>query len=81
MANKQRGSIKVMLDKERTIKFNLNTLIDVEDALGFSLADLGDNVSIKVMRTLLHAGLKHEDAELTEEMVGEMISLDNMAEV
>jgi hypothetical protein len=81
MANTQRGQVKIMLDKERTLKFTLNTLVDVEEKLGFSMSELGDKVSIKVMRTLLHAGLKHEDPALTEEMVGEMITLDNIAEV
>jgi type II secretory pathway component PulK len=81
MANTQRGEVKIMLDKERTLKFNLNTLVEVEEKLGFSLAELGDKVSIKVLRTLLHAGLKHEDPELTEEMVGEMITMENIAEV
>lgn len=81
MANKQRGSVKIVLDKERVLKFNLNTLVDVEENLGISLADLGDNVSIKVMRGLLYAGLRHEDKSLTEEYVGELITMDNMGEV
>lgn len=81
MANVERGEQKIMLDKERTIKFTLNTLIEAEDLLGFSLAELGDKVSIRVMRTLLTAGLRHEDAELTEEYVGSFITMDNMAEV
>lgn len=81
MANVQRGEHKIVLDKERTIKFDLNTLIDVEDSLGFSMADIGDNVSIKVMRTLLTAGLRHEDEELTERYVGSLITMDNMQEV
>jgi len=80
MANAN-GVVKIMLDRERTIKFSLNTLIEVEDSLGYSLAELGDNVSIRAMRTLLTAGLRHEDKELTEEIVGEFISMDNMGEV
>lgn len=81
MANVQRGEHKIVLDKERVIKFDLNTLIDVEDSLGFSLAEMGDKVSIRVMRTLLTAGLRHEDAELTEQYVGSLITMDNMKEV
>jgi hypothetical protein len=80
MAN-AKGEVKIMLDKERTLKFTLNTLIEVEDKLGHSLADLGDKISIRSMRTLLTAGLRHEDKELTEEFVGEYISMENMAEV
>lgn len=81
MTNVQRGEQVIMLDKERTIKFTLNTLIEVEDALGFSLAEMGDNITIRVMRTLLTAGLRHEDAELTEEYIGNLITMQNMAEV
>lgn len=81
MANVQRGESKIVLDKERTIKFTLNTLIDVEDALGYSLAEMGDKVSIRAMRTLLTAGLRHEDAELTEEYVGSLITMENMQDV
>lgn len=81
MTNVQRGETTIVLDRERTIKFTLNTLIDVEDVLGFSLAEMGEKVSIRVMRTLLTAGLRHEDAELTEAYVGELITMDNMKEV
>lgn len=78
MANVQRGEAKIMLDRERTIKFNLNTLIEVEDKLGHSLAELGDKITIRAMRTLLTAGLKHEDETITEEFVGSHITMDNM---
>jgi len=78
---KERGLVKINLDKERHLKFTLNTLIEVEESLGYSLADMGDKVSIKAIRTLLTAGLRHEDKGITEEFVGEFISMDNMAEV
>lgn len=81
MANVQRGEATIMLDKERTIMFDLNALIEVEESLGFSLAELGDKISIKVMRTLLTAGLRHEDESLTERQVGAMITMKNMKEV
>ncbi|MCU4863111.1 hypothetical protein OB981_24045 [Bacillus cereus] len=81
MANVERGEAKITLDKERTIKFTLNTLIEVEDALGHSLADLGDKITIRAMRTMLTAGLRHEDPELTESYVGNLITMDNMGEV
>mgnify|MGYP001103506373 CR=1 FL=1 len=81
MANVQRGEATIMLDKERVIKFDLNALIDVEESLGFSLAELGEKMSIKAMRTLLTAGLRHEDEELTERQVGSLINMDNMKEV
>lgn len=81
MANVQRGIATIVLDKERTIKFDLNTLIEVEDGLGYSLSEMGDKVSIRAMRTLLTAGLRHEDKELTEEYIGSLITMDNMKDV
>jgi len=81
MANVQRGTALITLDKERTIKFDLNTLIEVEDSLGYGLAEMGDKVSIRALRTLLTAGLRHEDGELTEEYIGSLITMDNMKEV
>lgn len=81
MANVERGEVKITLDKERTIKFTLNALIEVEDTLGHSLTELSENVSIRAVRTLLTAGLRHEDAGLTEAYVGDLITMDNMAEV
>lgn len=81
MANEKRGLVKVMLDKERTLKFDLNALVDVEDNLGFSLAELEDKMSIKTLRVLLHAGLQHEDPELTLQDVGRMIDFENLSEV
>lgn len=81
MANKQRGEVKIVLDKERTIKFDLNALVEVEETLGFALTELENKFSIKTLRTLLHAGLVHEDAELTEKYVGSLIGFDNLPEV
>lgn len=81
MANVQRGQAKIVLDKERTILFDLNTLIAVEDKLGKPLSELGDKVTIKAMRTLLTEGLRHEEPEITEEYVGSLITMGNMKEV
>jgi len=81
MANAQRGEQTLVLDKERTLKFSLNALVDAEEALGFPISELGDKMSIRAMRALLYAGLKHEDAELTELQVGDLITMENMEEV
>ncbi|MGF9741577.1 hypothetical protein ABEX38_29860 [Priestia megaterium] len=81
MTNALRGEKVLHLDKERTLKFSLNALVEAEEALGFPLSELGDKMSIRAMRALLYAGLKHEDAELTELQVGDMITMDNMEEV
>lgn len=82
MVNKERGEVKVVLDKERTLKFTLNSLVFAEEA-GIDIANMGKNQQIKLkdLRTLLYAGLMHEDAELTPEHVGEMIEISKIGEI
>ncbi len=77
MANKERGEVTVTLDKERTLKFTLNSLIFAEEA-GVDIQNMGDTVKLKDLRTLLFAGLMHDDAELTEDAVGAMIDVQNL---
>lgn len=70
------------LDKERTFKLNYNTLCYLED-MGYSLEDINKDgkVSFRALRGLVYAGLKADDAELTIEQVGEMLTLQNTQEV
>jgi len=79
MANKQRGEVKVKLDKERVLKFTLNSLIYAEEN-GVDIQNLGKTGSVKMkdLRTLLFAGLMHEDEDLTAEAVGGMIDVANL---
>ena len=82
MANKQKNEVKITLDKERTLRFTLNSLAELEDAFGVSLSQLGEvELGIKAVRTMLWAGLIHEDEELTERQVGNMVDFDNLQEV
>lgn len=82
MVNAERGEVKIMLDKERTLKFTLNSLVYAEEN-GVDLQNLGKEGSIKLkdLRTLLYAGLMHEDKDLTPEKVGEMIDFNNLEEI
>lgn len=80
MANKERGEVKVQLDKERTLKFTLNSLVYAEEN-GVDLQSVDGKeakLKLKDLRTLLFAGLMHEDKELTAEAVGEMIDVANL---
>lgn len=80
--NKKSSQIILELDKKRVLYFNLNSLIDLEEKIGVPMAELSNvSLTIKNIRTFLHAGLCHEDEELTEEMVGALIDLDNLADV
>lgn len=79
MANKHRGMVEVELDKKRTIRFTMNAMAELEDKLGLSLEDMGNvQMTIKNVRTILWAGLIHEDPDLTEEEVGNMVDMGNM---
>lgn len=72
---KNKGT-KIMLDKERVLKFDLNAFCELEEIFGdidnaFEALDRG---SIKAIRALLYAALKSDDYSLTLEKVGEIIS-------
>lgn len=82
MANKQKKEVTVTLDKKRTIRFTLNALAEIEDALGVPLSQMSEvELGIKTVRTMLWAGLIHEDEELTERQVGNMVDFSNLEEV
>lgn len=77
--------IKITLNDgvERTIKFTLNALAELEDRYGSvdeAFKQL-DNNSIKAVRCVLWAGLIHEDPELTEQQVGNLIDTQYMQEL
>jgi hypothetical protein len=84
---KQEG-IKVILDKERTLLFDLNTLVDLEEEYGDIEAAMKELTSkkagkMKTIRKFLWLGLKHEEEELTEKQAGALIpfnKLDEMSE-
>ncbi len=66
----------VILDKERSILFDMNAFAEVEEAYGdidiaMQKIEAG---SIKALRLLLWAGLIHEDESLTVKQVGSMLT-------
>jgi hypothetical protein len=82
MANKQRGMVKVQLDKMRNLRYTMNALAEIEDQLGVPLSEMGEiKMTIKNVRVILWSGLIHEDPELTQEEVGNMVDLENMQDV
>lgn len=76
----KRGQIKLTLDKERTLYFNLNALVEIEE-LGIDLTKLSEGVKMSQVRAIIWAGLRHEDKDLTLEEVGELITPDNLPAV
>lgn len=75
-----RGIEKVTLDKERTLKYSLNSMIMLEEH-GVNVSELGTDTTMSTVRLLVWAGLKHEDPEITIEYVGEIMDMGSLAEV
>ncbi|MGV2685135.1 hypothetical protein GNF82_12120 [Clostridium perfringens] len=78
--NSKRGKVKITLDKERTLYFNLNALVSLEEQ-GVDVSKLDQGIKMSQIRGILWAGLIHEDADLTMDQVGEMVDFDNIEEV
>ena len=79
--NRVRPCVKIILDKERMMKFDLNAMAAFEEATGKNLFDgsfQGGNMSSKDLRAMLWACLLHEDDTLTEKQVGSWVTVDNM---
>lgn len=62
---------------ERTLKYDLNAMAELEDRYGSVDAafEALDSNSIKAVRCVLWAGLLHEDPTLTEQQVGSLIDI------
>ncbi len=67
-------TITVELDKARNLRYGMNALVKVEELTGLPITKLDlENMSMTDLRTILFAGLCHEDETLTPEKVGELI--------
>ncbi len=76
-------TVPIELDRPRSLKYDLNAFAELEEKFGsmdvaFQAMQKG---SMKAARTLLWAGLLHEDETLTEKRVGGMVTLSNMSEI
>ncbi len=80
MKNTKRGQVTISLDKERTLFYDLNALVALEEH-GIDVAKIGEGVKMSQIRGILWAGLIHEDKELTLEEVGSMVTTDNLQDV
>jgi hypothetical protein len=66
--------VRIELDKVRQLRYDLNALSALEDKLGVSITGLEDiQVGMRTIRSMLWAGLIHEDPEITEEFVGQYV--------
>ena len=69
--------------KERTVRFTLNALAELEEKYGSvdKAFEAVESNSIKAIRFILWAGLIHEEPTLTEIEVGNLIDLTYMQEI
>lgn len=74
-------NLKITLDKERTLKYTLNSLIKFEKLTGRSVTEIGENMNMETILALLYVGLIHEDKKLTIEKLGDMITIDKFFEI
>lgn len=75
--------VKLMLDKERHLLFDLNALAALEDEYGGIEKALSamEKGSVKAIRALIWAGLVHEDENLTPNAVGKMIGFAALSDL
>jgi len=84
MQNKARPGVKIVLDRARTLKLDLNAMAAFEEATGKNLfggAFENGAMSATELRAMLWACLLHEDETLTLRQVGAWITADNMLEI
>ena len=86
VADVKNKTVKITLNdgKERTIRFTLNALAELEDKFGSVQAafdKLEKEHSMKALRAILWAGLLHESPDITEQEVGNLIDLGYMAQL
>lgn len=75
--------VLVQLDKERVIKFDLNSFAELEDLYGTVEAAMEalEKGSLKAVRAILWAGLIGDDVSLTQQQVGAMIELRDLPKI
>jgi hypothetical protein len=74
----------VTLDRERTLKFDVNALVAAEEKTGrnwFDLAGSSRKLRFTDVRALLWAGCLHEDPDLTVEDAGRLIKRKHVGPV
>ena len=71
--------VPVMLDKKRHLRFSLKTMRELREKFGENALETG--LDQDAIATLLWYGLRHEDPELTPELVEDMVDLEQLTEV
>lgn len=74
------AGVKIKLDKERELRFDMNAQVMFEDATGENTLDTAfwkKKMTAKTTRALIWACLVHEDPALTLTQVGRMLTPKN----
>lgn len=70
--------VKVTLDKDRFLKYTLNSMRKLEKEHGLNIDSLAENFDLDKVQLLLHTGLLKDDPEVTFEEVGELVDMANI---
>lgn len=66
--------VTIVLDRPRTLRYGMNGLVKIEELTGKAISKMDlENISIKDLRSMIYAGLFHEDKTLTPERVADLI--------
>lgn len=66
--------VLIELDRPRTFRYGMGALVKIEELTGKAISKLDlDNIAIKDLRSIIYAGLCHEDKSLTPDMVCEIV--------
>lgn len=71
------SGVLIKLDRERKLKYTINSLSDFEESTGMSVIQIASNPflmsSFRIIRAFIWAGLKWEEFKLTQEKAGVLI--------
>ena len=67
--------VEIMMDRPRRLRFDINSLAELEEVTGTSLFTLfsQEQMGIRFLRTFIWGGLRWEDRALTLQQVGDLI--------
>lgn len=72
-------TVEIELDKIRHLRFDMNAWYDIEEKTGIDLRSTTvAKLKVGHLRAVVWACLRHEDPDLTLEVVGSLIDLGNL---
>jgi hypothetical protein len=79
----KKPAVTIDLDKERHLKYTLNAFAEMEDRYGSvdAALEVVKNNNMRAIIFIIWCGLTHEDEDLTEKQVGNMIEIDQLQDI